>query len=249
MSQKLRQEQILYILQKEGYVTVKYLTEALHYSSATINRDLNAMQTLGLVKRSYGGVEVATRKKLPPLPLRQFYMKKEKRRNAEAAAKLIENGETVFLDGSTSVEYMMPYLAEKKELTVITNSLRLAIELGERDIDVICLGGRILERPHVLFGNETIENIAHYQFDKAFFSIDRITSDGSIIGGEYSYLIHRTMIKNSKETYLLTDRTKLCDRLEYVLCDFSALTGVISDFEFPEETKKLYPNVKFICTK
>ena len=77
MSQKIRQEQILNILEKRGYVTVKYLVDTLHYSSATINRDLNQMQLLGLVKRTYGGVEAAKRGHLPALSQRQFYMKKE----------------------------------------------------------------------------------------------------------------------------------------------------------------------------
>ena len=78
MSYKLRQEQILHILEKRGYVTVRYLMEHLHYSSATINRDLNKMATLGMVVRSYGGVEAAKKELLPVLPERQFYMKKEK---------------------------------------------------------------------------------------------------------------------------------------------------------------------------
>ena len=143
MSQKLRQEQILHILQERGYVTVRYLTNTLHYSSATVNRDLNAMQTLGLVKRTYGGVEAVDHHNFFPLPQRQLYMKKEKRRNAHAAAALIENGDTVYLDASTSVQYIAPFLAEKRDLTVITNNMRLAIELGEYDMDVICLGGHI----------------------------------------------------------------------------------------------------------
>ena len=78
MSQKLRQEEILRILEHRGYCTVRYLTGALHYSSATINRDLNSMQTLGLVKRSYGGVEAVNRTHFMPLPQRQLFMKKEK---------------------------------------------------------------------------------------------------------------------------------------------------------------------------
>ena len=60
MSKKIRQEQILQILKKQGYVTVRYLSDTLQYSVATINRDLNAMQRQGLIKRSYGGVEAET---------------------------------------------------------------------------------------------------------------------------------------------------------------------------------------------
>ena len=247
MSQKIRYEQILNILEKRGYVTVRYLVNALHYSSATINRDLNEMQILGLVKRSYGGVEAVKRGHLPPLLERQFYMKKEKRRIAHEAAKLIQNGDTVFLDGSTTVQYLVPFLSDKKQLTVITNNMRLAIELGDLDIDVICLGGHIVERPYVLDSDETIENAMKFQADKMFFSVDSITEDGYI--HDSHYLLYKVMLKNSDRAYFLTDKTKIVDRLDVKLCDFSVLSGVISDFEFPEKTKKLYPNVEFICAK
>lgn len=245
MSQTLRQEQILEILKKRGYVTVRYLTDALHYSSATVNRDLNRMQALGLVKRSYGGVEAAKKGHLPPFSQRQFYRKKEKRRIAGAAAALIRNGDTVFLDASTTVQYILPFLSEKKGLRILTNNLRLAIELGDLDFDVICLGGRVAERPYVLSSEDTIALARKYQANKMFFSVDCITADGKIRGAHY--LLYKTMLENSDEAYFLTDKTKLVDRLDVKLCDFSALTGVIADFEFPEATKKAYPHVKFIC--
>ena len=247
MSQKIRHEQILNILEKRGYVTVKYLVNALHYSSATINRDLNEMQILGLVKRSYGGVEARKRGRLPPLSEREFYMKKEKRRIAQEAAKLICNGDTIFLDGSTTVQYLIPFLSDKRDLTVITNNMRLAIELGTLDIDVVCLGGHINERPYVLYSEETIENAMKFQVNKMFFSVDSVTADGYIHHSHY--LLYKVMLKNSDHAYFLTDKTKIVDRLDAKLCDFSVLSGVISDFEFPEETKKAYPNVEFICAQ
>lgn len=247
MSQKLRQEQILKILEKRGYVTVRYLVDQLHYSSATINRDLNKMAFLGLVKRSYGGVEAAKKEHLPALPERQFYMKKEKRAIARAASALVQNGDTVFLDGSTTVQYILPFLSEKKDLRILTNNMRLAIELSDLGFDVICLGGHVSERPHVLDSDETVEIAQKFQAHKMFFSLDCITADGYIHG--VHYMLYKTMLKNSDEAYLLIDRTKIVARVDTRLCDFSALSGVISDFEFPEKTKQTFPNVKFICVK
>lgn len=244
MSQKIRQEQILEILKKQGYVTVRYLSDALQYSTATINRDLNSMQRSGLVKRSYGGVEIAKKKKIAPLTQRQFYRKKEKRRIAEEAVKLIKSGDTVFLDGSTTVQYMIPFLSQRKDIRIITNSLRLAIELGDSNMEIICLGGRITERPYVLYSDQTLENVMRYHPDKMFFSVDRITESGDV--HSYYYLFHKVLLKNSAQSWLLTDKTKVVDQLEETLCDFSRLTGIISDFDFPEETKNQYPDVMFI---
>ena len=247
MSQSLRQAQILAILEKRGYVTVRYLVDHLHYSSATINRDLNQMEVLGLVKRSYGGVEAARKEHLPALPERQFYMKKEKRRIAKEAARLIQNGDTVFLDGSTTVQYILPFLAEKKDLRILTNNMRLAIELSDLDLDVICLGGHVTERPHVLDGDDTVETAQKYQAHKMFFSLDAVTVDGQI--NAVHYMLYKSMMKNSDEVYLLIDRTKIVTRVDTRLCDFSSLTGVISDFPFPEETQLSFPDVKFILTE
>lgn len=247
MSQNIRQEQILGILEKKGYVTVRYLVDALHYSSATINRDLNQMQILGLVKRTYGGVEAAKRSHLPALSQRQFYMKKEKRRIARQAAALIQNGDTVFLDGSTTVQHMLPFLGEKRDLQILTNNMRLAMELSDFDFEVICLGGQVVERPYVLSGDDAVEIAQKYQVNKMFFSVDAVTPDGFIHSTHH--LLYKTVLRNSDETYFLTDKTKLADRLDRKLCDFSALTGVIADFDFPEETKNAYPNTKFLLAK
>lgn len=247
MSQKLRQEEILRILAQRGYCTVRYLTDALHYSSATVNRDLNAMQTLGLVKRTYGGVEAVDRKRYLPLALRQNYMKKEKRRVAEAAAALIEDGDTIYLDASTTVQYIAPFLASKKDIRVVTNNMHLAIELAEYDMEVICLGGKLVERPHMLGGDITTENALCFHPNKMFFSVDPITADGKVSTGGYYLLLYRMMLKNAQKSYLLTSKSKLTDHMEESLCDFGALTGVIADFDFPDEVKALYPETEFIC--
>ncbi len=137
---------------------------------------------------------------------------------------------------------MIPFLAEKKNLTVVTNSLRICLELGEFDFNVICLGGQIKERPHVLGSDLTVENAMRFHFDKMFFSTNKITEGGLI---NYS-LLYKIAMNNSKETYLLTDKTKLVDTLEHSLGDFSLLHGVISNIDFPAELKRAYPDVRFI---
>ena len=243
--QSQRQNQILGILEQDKFVTVRYLTHMLDCSTATINRDLNEMQRLGLLKRCYGGAEAVSRR-LPPLVQRQFYMQKEKRKNAQKAAELIRNGETVYLDASTTVQHIVPFLADKKDITVITNSLFLASELTKYDMDVICLGGKVKERPYVLDSDDTVEIAMKYRVDKMFFSLGAVTLRGEV--GHSHYLLYKTMLKNSKERYFLTDQAKIVENTPKILCDFSALTGVISSFEFPPETQALYASTRFIYT-
>lgn len=113
MYQKERIDTILSILKLNGYVSVKYLTEQLHYSTATINRDLNLMQKEGLVTRSYGGVELIKGKGVK-LSFRYHLMKPIKNKIGKAAADLIKDGDTIFIDGTTTTEYIGKYLLSKK---------------------------------------------------------------------------------------------------------------------------------------
>ena len=248
MSQKLRQDAIVKILKKQKFASVKDLVDMINYSSATINRDLNTLEKLGVVSRSYGGVEIIE-KRFPTLPYRYEYMKKEKRNIGRESAKLIENGDVIFVSATTTTEYLAPFLIEKKDITVITHDLKLALNLGEEGINVICLGGSIIEAPSMLGGSETVENAQKYHADKTFISVGSITVDGKIGVSESQYLIFKTMLRNSKEVYLMVDRKKISNTINLELCDFSKITGVISDYDFPEETKLKYPNTKFICVK
>ncbi len=249
MSQKLRQEKILAILKKQGYATVKELVSMLDYSSATVNRDLNAMQKQKLVKRSYGGVEPITQRRYPTLPFRYDLMKKEKRHIGKAAASFVENGDTLFIDASTTASYMGAYLSEKKDLHVITNNMQLAIQLSESGIRVTVLGGTVLESPSMLIGDETVENAMRYHADKMFFSTGSFTPDGAIGDGSSYYLLHRTMMKGSEKIYYLADEGKEVPTVKKQVASFADITCVISDREFPEETKKAFLGTTFVCIK
>ena len=245
MNGKLRRDSILDILKKQGYSTVSYLCETLHYSSATINRDLNLLESQKLIKRSYGGAELVVSKSIPLL-FRYNKAKKEKRHLAIAAAKFVEDGDTIFIDGSTTAQYMMPYLINKKNLTVITANLAIATFLSEYPINVLCLGGKIVEAPYVVGGDDAVLMALRHRVDKIFFATAGVFDDGRIGSGS---IVHSIMINNAKKTYYLVDSGKLNRDIKTILCDFSSVSCVISDFEFSEETKKKYQGTEFICVE
>ena len=102
MYQKERIDKINEILKTFGYVTVKFLTKELDYSTATINRDLNLMEKQKLIKRTYGGVELLNRKYVP-LEFRYNLMKSAKNKLGVAALSLVNDGDTVFIEDRKSV--------------------------------------------------------------------------------------------------------------------------------------------------
>ena len=235
MNGKLRRNRILEIMRKQGFTTVSYLCEALHYSSATINRDLNLLEGQKLIKRSYGGAEFLENKSIP-FPYRYNKEKKEKRLVAKKAASLVEDGDTIFIDATTTTQYMMHYLTEKKNIRVITPNIAIVSFLSEYNIEVICLGGNVVDPPHILGGEDTVLAASRYRADKAFIATCSISEDG-LIGTRGGIILQKTLMANSKKVYYLADHAKLNHSFNSIVCDLNEFSTVITDFEFPKETK------------
>ena len=244
MSQK-RIDQILDIIKTQGYVTVKYLCEELHYSTATINRDLNDLQKQKLIVRHYGGAELVEQKGTP-LVFRYHKMRPVKRLISKKAAELIQDGMTVFIDGSTTTQYMAECIQNIKDLTVITNNLNLVSHLSEAGVKCICLGGAIVEAPYMTGGEDTALQAKTYTADLAFFSTAGVTADGNISESNGYFGLHQAMLERAKKSVFLVDHQKIGVERNRVLCDFSKVDTVISDFDFDQSVKEKFAATQFI---
>lgn len=247
MVKKERIDAIVELIKKNGFVTVKFLTEELHYSTATINRDLNILENSKIIRRVYGGAEL-TEQKHAPLYFRYHKMRPVKNKIAHIASDFVEDGDVIFIDCSTTAQHMGKYITNKKDLTVITNNISLASFLSEYDISVIILGGKIMEPPSMVYSRETVESAKKYGADKLFFSASGITPDGKISGSEYDVhsLLINTMIENSSKAYLLIDHEKLTEKCNNYICDLKEINTVICDFDFDKEIKNKYVNTDFV---
>ena len=246
MVQTERLDEILKIITSYKYVTVKFLTEELHYSTATINRDLNKLAEQKLITRHYGGAELIENKSVP-LRFRYHKMRAAKNKIAKRAAELISDGDTVFIDASTTSQCIAQYLADKKDITVISNNMSLIACLSEYGIRSICLGGEVMEAPSMLYSSTTVEQAEKFRANKHFFSSGGVTTDGKILGGENYGALCNAMMNNSEKSYFLVDHDKFKTPIGLKIhADFGALTAVISDFDFPEKTKEKDHNTEFI---
>ena len=244
MPQK-RIDQILDILKTHGYVTVNYLCRELHYSTATINRDLNELQRQNKIVRHYGGAELKENKGTP-LIFRYHKMRPVKRQLSKLAAEGIREGMTVFIDGCTTTQYMAEYIKQIPGLTVITNNLNLASFLSEEGVRCVVLGGQLAEPPYMTGGAEAALHAGSYRADMAFFSTGGVTEDGFIADGEVYYPLHKAMLQNAKERIFLVDSQKVGVSGKRVLGDFSQVDTVISDFDFSGEVKARFPHTAFV---
>lgn len=244
MYQKTRLENIMKTLECQGYMTTRQLMNELHYSCATINRDLNLLEKQGLLKRKYGGAEKIEPTEIP-LVYRYDKMRRAKRKIAKRAADFIKPGDTIFIDGTTTTQIMGEYISHIADIKVITNNMALATYLSQYGIKVVCLGGEMFESPHMLLSDITIQNAMHFHADKMFFSTGGITSQGRIWDSEYMFM-HDVMAQNSDKVYYLVDHEKLDHPVRQFLFDLDNVDCVMCDFDFNETVKHRFNKTEFI---
>lgn len=245
MYQSERMDEILSILKKYNYVTVDYLVKQIKYSPASIRRDLTLLENQGLVKRSYGGVTLKS-ETLSPFVFRQHSMKTIKNRIAAKAATLIKDNDTIFIDGSSSAQYIGPHLVNKKGITVITNNMALTSYLGENGIQVYCTGGYISELPGILLGEITANTFAGFHADIMFFSATGY--NGGIIFGNDEACIrnHRIMLKNSDKRVFLCGSDKFEKKYKLKVCGLESIDYFVTDAQVSDDDKEKYKTTEFM---
>ena len=139
-----RLEQLRGILGQDRVVRVEELTQQLGVSSATIRRDLGELEKLGELRRVYGGaVSTGGRLDEPLFDDKTSVAAAEKRRIAEAALKYVKPNDTIYLDGGSTVLELARLLKDRSNITIVTNSLRAAVELAGRGPRLILVGGEL----------------------------------------------------------------------------------------------------------
>ena len=249
MYQQERMDEIMKILKKNHYVTVDYLVKEIRYSPASIRRDLTLLEKQGLVKRSYGGVTYKDAN-ISPFRFRQHSMKTAKNAIAKKAASLISNGDVVFIDGSSTTQYMGRYLVDKKGITVITCNMMLADFLSEHGIETYCTGGKVVEYPGILGGDMALEMLSKFNIDIAFFSSTAFNTCGQVLAyGEGGVRNHKAYRACSDKLVYLCGSDKFNTVGAFVSLSLSDIDFFVSDAELPEKTKEKYKNTTFLFTK
>ncbi len=251
MYENSRKNEILEILEANGYMSVQALAKKLNISMSSIRRDLAALQATGKITRRYGGVELnSSSPHNVPFESRYYENNREKKRIAKAAAKLINPGDVIMIDNSSTSLYLYDELANIKDLTVITNSIFGLEKMITMQVKAICTGGILnSENRGSLIGTIAEENVDQLYADWYFFSNYSIDDDG-IITDAYidENTLSKHMLKHSKKSVFLCDSSKLGTRSSYVLASLEKIDYMVCDIHLPKLAEK-FPNVTFICAE
>jgi len=207
-----RQKQILSLLVRAGRLSVAEIVEQFSISEATARRDLEALASQGKAQRVHGGV-IAIEQAPPELPIlqRENEQADEKSRIGRVAAGLISDGETVFLGSGTTVFETAKNLRDRKNLTVVTNSLPVLNALaGIKDITVVSLGGQLRDSELSFIGHLTEQALAELRVDKVVMGTRGVSLEHGLTNDYLpETLTDRAILKIGREVIIVADHTKV----------------------------------------
>jgi DeoR/GlpR family transcriptional regulator of sugar metabolism len=205
-----RWEQLRDILGQHRVVRVEELTQQLGVSSATIRRDLGELEKLGELRRVYGGaVSTGGRLDEPLFDDKTSVAAAEKRRIAEAALKFIKPNDTIYLDGGSTVLELARLLKDRSNVTIVTNSLRAAVELAGRGPRLILVGGELRRLAQTTVGPLTRHIIEDLHVDKAFMgTIGLSLAEGLTTTDPTEAYTKELVMDHAREVILLADSSK-----------------------------------------
>lgn len=239
-----RKKKIVEVVNKKLSVRVRELSQLFSVTEETIRRDLEKLESENLLVRSHGGAvcmqDQEDSKEISYLE-REILNSEEKRAIAQEAIKLIIPGESIILDASTTTWYMAKQLPNQP-LTVVTNSIQVALELSQKDqIQVISTGG-MLSTPSLSFvGPLANRSLSMYHFDKAFISCKGIHLDGGITDpNEWQALFKKEVLSVADQTILLADSSKFGVRTFAQICFVDEVDIIITDEFFSNRNLDSY---------
>lgn len=212
-------------------VTVVDLAKKFSVTEETIRRDLKALEGDGVLTRTYGGafIQSGVINEIN-IAVRETFFIENKQLIANKCSTLVHNGDSIFLDCSTTAYYIAQAIKDMR-LTIMTNSLKITNLLASyQNIRLITVGG-ILDHDSMSFiGKSVVEVIDTYYFDVSFISCRSLSLEHGITDSEEQMAIPRKLVvQHSNKVYVAADYSKF-DKTSFIkICDFSDIDGIIVD--------------------
>ncbi|NIK68573.1 MULTISPECIES: DeoR/GlpR family DNA-binding transcription regulator [unclassified Paenibacillus] len=232
-----RYETIVRLVNERGSIRVSELSELCQVTEETIRRDLDRLEQAGRLRRSHGGaVSVKDTQPETPVAEREIMHADEKRRIAEEAVKLIKPNDRILLDASSTAWYMASILPDIP-LTVLTNSIKVAVALSNKEkIEVISTGGILASRSLSYVGPLAERSLETYHVNKLFLSCKGVHLERGISeSNELQARIKHKMLGIAEQVILLADSSKFGVQAFTHVGDLAEVNAIITDRRLSQE--------------
>jgi DeoR family fructose operon transcriptional repressor len=242
MFQIERQEKILWYINEAKKANTEQLAREFNVSKVTIRRDIDILAQKGLLFKAHGGAVSSSSAFLHEIPYsdKAVVNSAAKKAIGLTASKMIEDGDIIILDsGSTTLEIAKNI--KKNDITVLTNDIKIAMELANKpNIHVMVSGGNLTNSVYTLTGNISIDFFKKTHVNKTFLGCDAVDVEFGISNRTYEEIdIKLAMIKAADEVIMVTDNSKLNKKVFAYLCDISVINKLIIN-EIDEQNSKVF---------
>jgi DeoR family transcriptional regulator of aga operon len=231
-----RRRSILEHLNRDGRVLVTDLAKHFETSQVTIRKDLEILHSHGLVHRTHGGALPSREGALedPTLREKEKLHRKEKLHIAEAAARMVQEGQVVILDSGTTTTTIARALRKFQNLTIITNAVNIPAELSGSAVEVILTGGTLRKNSFSLVGPIAEETLRRLNADILFLGVDGFDVHyGLSTPNLLEAKVNRVMVEVAKRSVAVCDSSKFGRRSLSLIVPPTSLQEVITDHGIP----------------
>lgn len=222
-----RRQRIMEAMRGANSVLVNELLEQIPASPATIRRDITALEQEGKIRKARGKIFLEDGSRTPIYELRDTMHDEEKKRIGRAAAKLVQDRDSIILDAGTTTLALAKNLRDRQHLSVITNSIPAAYTFNATSVDVFMCGGMLEDM--ALADDDAVRFFAEHQVEKAFLGASGVRGTiGVTVSSPFQMMVKRQMIASARESYVLLDSSKFHIMGINLFADFRDLTGIIT---------------------
>ncbi len=177
-----RQQEIMALLNKKGFMSVSQLAASLFISEPTVRRELSRLEKSGMICRPRGGAALLAREISQPSLQYQLRVERDKKQQmARAGAQLVQDNSSVFVSGSDITIFLLPFLAKKENVTVFTHGLSHAQTAARLGLHTVCLGGEVNDTGDVCRGFLTLKMVELLRVDMMFLAPPCIRENGDVM--------------------------------------------------------------------
>ncbi len=233
-----RRQIILKIAENKGFVSLAELMDGLGASESTVRRDLEFLDGIGQIRRTRGGAAYIG-ESLTPFEVRGAKATEQKRRIADAAAALVQPGETVLLDGGTTTLEVARLLVGKP-LQVVTNSLPIVnLLVNSSQTELIVIGGFLYPKTGVNLGPLAVAALKGVHARRLFMSVGGITEAGLFNSNALLVETERQMLEAAEEVIVVSDSSKLGHSALAHLCPLEVVDRLVVDSAISDEWRAI----------
>lgn len=226
-----RQNKLIELLSSKDIVTIPEFIAEFNVSIETVRRDLSILEKQRKIEKVYGGAKIKDSSFAEPsMEKRMISRLQQKEWIGKKCCEFINDGDCIFIDSGTTAYYISKYLDNKKNLTIITNSISVVNELMNTDYNVIIIGGKVRQSERSVVTYDYLFDFSVLNINKSFICASGITAHNGVSDYNMQEVVTRKMIiERSEEIFVVADSSKFGRDVTIKVAPISKFNYIITD--------------------